>query len=110
MKEKVYLEEKIYQEEFQQRVLQAEHPVVVDFFADWCGPCKMLAPVLEQLERDNDEVEFFKINIDENPEIAEQYEVMSIPNVGFFKGGELVDRSVGFKSADEMQSFIDSNK
>lgn len=102
--------EKIYQEEFQQRVLQAEHPVVVDFFADWCGPCKMLAPVLEQLERDNDEVEFFKINIDENPEIAEQYEVMSIPNVGFFKGGELVDRSVGFKSAEEMQSFIDSNK
>lgn len=102
--------EKIYQEEFQQRVLQAEHPVVVDFFADWCGPCKMLAPVLEQLERDNDDVEFFKINIDENPEIAEQYEVMSIPNVGFFKGGKLVDRSVGYRTADDMQAFIDANK
>ena len=102
--------EKIYQEEFEQRVLKAEHPVVVDFYADWCGPCKMLAPVLEQMERDNDDVEFFKINIDENPEIAEQYEVMSIPNVGFFKRGQLVDRSVGLLPAEEMQAFIDANK
>ena len=102
--------EKIYEEEFQQRVLNAEHPVVVDFYADWCGPCKMLSPILEQLEKDNDDVEFFKINIDENQDIAEQYEVMSIPNVGFFKGGQLVDRSVGFKQAADMQAFSDSNK
>ena len=102
--------EKIYEEDFQQRVLNAEHPVVVDFQSDWCGPCKMLSPILEQLEKDNDDVEFFKINIDENQDIAEQYEVMSIPNVGFFKGGQLVDRSVGFKSAEDMQQFIDTNK
>ncbi len=102
--------EKIYEEEFQQRVLNAEHPVVVDFYADWCGPCKMLSPILEQLEKENDDVEFFKINIDENPDIAEQYEVMSIPNVGLFKGGKLIDRSVGFKPAADMQAFIDANK
>lgn len=102
--------EKIYEEEFQQRVLNAGHPVVVDFYADWCGPCKMLSPILEQLEKDNDDVEFFKINIDENQDIAEQYEVMSIPNVGFFKGGKLVDRSVGFRPAADMQAFIDANK
>lgn len=101
--------EKIYQEEFEQRVIKATSPVVVDFYAEWCGPCKMLAPVLEQMERDNDDVAFFKIDIDENPEIAEQFEVMSIPNVGFFKDGALVDRSVGFKSAEEMQAFIDAN-
>ena len=101
--------EKIYQEEFEQRVIKATSPVVVDFYAEWCGPCKMLSPVLEQMERDNDDVAFFKIDIDENPEIAEQFEVMSIPNVGFFKDGALVDRSVGFKSAEEMQAFIDAN-
>ncbi len=102
--------DKIYEEEFQVRVLNVEHPVVVDFYADWCGPCKMLSPILDQLEKENDDIEFFKVNIDENPEIADQYEIMSIPNVGIFKHGKLVDRSVGFKSAEEMQSFIDKNK
>ena len=92
--------DKIYEEEFQVRVLNVEHPVVVDFYADWCGPCKMLSPILDQLEKENDDIEFFK----------DQYEIMSIPNVGIFKHGKLVDRSVGFKSAEEMQSFIDKNK
>lgn len=102
--------EKIYEEDFAERVLKSENPVLVDFYADWCGPCKMLSPILEQLESENDEFEFFKINIDENQDVAEQYEVFSIPNVVVFKNGEVAGRSVGLKGADEMQAFIDSVK
>lgn len=102
--------EKIYQEEFEQKVLKAEHPVVVDFYADWCGPCKMLSPVLDKLEGEYDDFEFFKVNIDENQELAEEYEVFSIPNVCIFKNGALADRSVGFASEDDMIDFIERNK
>lgn len=102
--------EKIYQEEFAQRVLNAEHPVVVDFYADWCGPCKMLSPVLDQLESEFDDFEFVKVNIEENPELAEEFEVFSIPNVCIFKDGQVADRSVGFASPDDMRDFIRRNK
>ena len=102
--------EKIYQEEFAQRVLNAEHPVVVDFYADWCGPCKMLSPVLDQLEDEFDDFEFVKVNIEENPELAEEFEVFSIPNVCIFKDGQVADRSVGFASPDDMRDFIRRNK
>lgn len=96
----------IFQEEFEQKVLKADHPVVVDFFAEWCGPCKMLAPVLDKLEGEFDDYEFVKVNIDENQELAEEYEVFSIPNVCVFKGGQLVDRNVGFASEDDLREFI----
>ena len=102
--------EKIYQEEFTEKVLSAQVPVAVDFYADWCGPCKMLAPVMEQIAESNDDMEFFKVNVDENPELAQAYNVASIPFVGLFKNGELVDTSLGFVGADEMQAFIDRNK
>ena len=102
--------EKIYQEEFEQRVLKAEHPVVVDFYADWCGPCKMLSPVLDELEGEFDDFEFVKVNIDENQELAEQFEVFSIPNVCIFKIGEVADRNVGFASPDAMREFVERNK
>lgn len=102
--------EKIYQEEFEQRVLKAEHPVVVDFYADWCGPCKMLSPVLDQLEGEFDDFEFVKVNIDENQELAEEFEVFSIPNVCIFKNGEVADRNVGFASPDAMREFVERNK
>lgn len=102
--------EKIYQEEFAQRVLKAEHPVVVDFYADWCGPCKMLSPVLDQLEGEFDDFEFVKVNIDENQELAEQFEVFSIPNVCIFKNGEVADRNVGFASPDDLRAFVERNK
>lgn len=98
--------EKIYEEEFQQRVLSAEHPVVVDFYADWCGPCKMLSPILEQLERDNDDFEFFKVNVDENGDLAARYHVFTIPNVVVFKGGRAVTQSIGLKPADELQKML----
>ena len=71
--------EKIYSEEFEQKVLHSDKPVIVDFFADWCGPCKMLSPVLEALASKNNDIDFYKINVDENTDLAEKYSVSSIP-------------------------------
>ena len=102
--------EKIYQEEFTQRVLKAEHPVVVDFYADWCGPCKMLSPVLERLEDEFDDFEFIKVNIDENQDLAEEFEVFSIHKVCVIKNGEIADRNVGFASEDDMREFLASQR
>lgn len=102
--------DKIYQEEFVEKVINSPNIVVVDFFADWCGPCKMLSPILEKLSTVNSAVEFYKINIDENPAISDEFEVQSIPNIVIFKNGQAVDRSIGFKSEQQIQEIIDRNR
>ncbi len=102
--------EKIYSEEFEQKVLHSDKPVIVDFFADWCGPCKMLSPVLEALASKNNDIDFYKINVDENTDLAEKYSVSSIPNVLIFKNGQVADNSIGFKTEEQMQEFINSNR
>lgn len=102
--------DKIYQEEFVEKVINSPNIVVVDFFADWCGPCKMLSPILEKLSTVNSAVEFYKINIDENPAISDEFEVQSIPNIVIFKNGQAVDRSIGFKSEQQLQEIIDRNR
>lgn len=102
--------EKIYQEEFAEKVINSPITVVVDFFADWCGPCKMLSPVLEKLSAVNPDVKFYKVNIDENPSLADEFEVQSIPNIVIFKNGQAVDRSIGFKSEQQIQEIIDRNR
>lgn len=81
---------------FEQEVLQSDVPVVVDFYADWCGPCKMMSPVVEKLaDTYADKVKIGKLNTDEAQSLAAKYGVMSIPNIVFFKNGEVVDRQVG---------------
>lgn len=102
--------EKIYSEEFNEKVLGADKPVVVDFFADWCGPCKMLAPVLDELAGQNPDFDFYKVNTDENPELANKYRIVSIPFVAVFKNGVIADKSIGFKDAEGMQDFLNANK
>ncbi len=92
-------------------VLKNEGLVVVDFFATWCAPCQMLAPVLIELDKKyGDEVEFYKVNIDESEDAAIRYGVSSVPTLIFFKDGEEIDRQVGFADEDELSNWIEEMK
>ena len=90
--------------------VEAQDFAVVDFNATWCGPCKMMAPVLEELSAEYDgKVSFYAIDVDENPDLAGKFSVMSIPNLVFLKKGEKTDASVGFIPKANLKSWIDSN-
>ncbi|MCY6383124.1 thioredoxin [Hoeflea prorocentri] len=92
---------------FQSEVLEAAEPVVVDFWAEWCGPCKMIAPSLEEISTEMaGKVKVAKINIDENPDIAAQYGVRSIPTLAMFKGGEVADIKVGASPKSALSNWI----
>ncbi len=84
--------------------------VVVDFWASWCGPCVALAPVLNELSEKNKDVKVVKLNIDENPNISDKFNISSIPSVLFFKQGKIEDRTVGFKSLKTFQEILDKLK
>jgi thioredoxin 1 len=89
---------KVTDQSWQDDVLASDKPVLVDFWAEWCGPCKMVAPVLEEIaQQHGDQITVVKLNIDENPKIAQQYQVMSIPQMSVFKGGEIVKTIIGAK-------------
>ena len=93
---------------FDQDVLQAGKPVVVDFWAPWCGPCRAVTPVLEQLAAETEKVEFVKLNIDENPVTASRYEVLSIPMVILFESGEPRETLVGARPAGHFRNAFES--
>lgn len=98
----------INEAQFEQEVMQATLPVLVDFWAPWCGPCKMLGPVLEEMAASNDSrLKVVKVNVDENPELAQKYEVMGIPSVFLFKNGQVLDSFTGAMSKQALTEKIE---
>ena len=91
---------------FEKEVLQSDRPVLADFYAEWCGPCKMLRPILEEISDDRQDVKVVSINIDEEDELAEQFDVSAIPCVVLIKDGMEVDRSVGLKPREALEELL----
>ena len=101
---------KFTESNFDAEVLQSDLPVFVDFYADWCGPCKMMSPVIDKLaEEFAGRIKVGKVNVDENGDLAVKYGIMSIPNMVFFKNGEVVDRIVGAIPKPQMQARFEKN-
>ena len=91
---------------FAQEVLRSEQTVLVDFWASWCGPCMALAPTIDEIAQEQNQVKVGKVNVDEEPELARQYRIMSIPTLMVFLGGEPVRREVGGKSKGEILEMV----
>ncbi len=93
---------------FEKEVLHSDKPVLVDFYADWCGPCKMLSPVLHEIaEEKADVLKIGKVNVDEQMELAKQFQVSSIPLIVLFKNGKVVARTVGYHSKKEITAMVE---
>jgi thioredoxin 1 len=101
---------KVSDADFEAQVLKANEPVVVDFWAEWCGPCRMIAPALEEIAGAMEgKVKIVKLNVDENPGTAAKYGIMSIPTLMIFKGGELASRQVGAAPKQRLEQWITSS-
>lgn len=96
----------ITKENFESEVMNSEKPVLVDFWASWCGPCQMVAPVIEELSEEVTDVKICKINVDEEPELAAQFRVMNIPTLLLIKDGTVASRAVGAQEKDELLDMI----
>lgn len=97
---------KVTNDTFEKEVLNSNIPVLVDFYADWCGPCKMLSPTVDEVANENDDIKVVKVNVDEAQDIAIKYQVMSIPTLVVIKNGNEVNRSVGVIDKEEILSMI----
>ena len=98
---------KITKENFQTEVLEAKETVLIDFWASWCGPCKMIGPVIDQIADERSDIKVGKINVDEQPELATQFKVMSIPTLLVFKDGKVVNQSLGAKPKAAILAMLD---
>jgi len=97
-------------QQFEQEVLNSSNPVFVDFWAEWCGPCRAVSPTVEELSDEyQDKLDFVKVNVDQNSDLAQKYNVFSIPTLAIFKDGEIVSQKMGAASKESFKTMIDSS-
>ena len=97
---------KINKNNFNEEVLRSDKPVLLDFWASWCGPCRMVGPILNEIAEEREDIKVCKINVDEEPELASEYGIMSIPSLMVMKDGEIVSRSVGAKPKAQILAML----
>lgn len=97
---------KVTSENFEEEVLKSDKTVLIDFYADWCGPCKMLSPIIESVANENEDIKVVKINVDNAQDLAIEYQVMSIPTIVVIKDGQEVNRTVGVVSKSQIEEMV----
>lgn len=91
---------------FQDEVMNSDKPVLIDFWATWCGPCRMLAPIIEELAEERDDIKVCKVNVDEEAELAEKFDIESIPTLVLIKNGKIVSRSLGYRPKSNIEEML----
>ena len=96
----------INKDNFHQEVLNSDKPVLLDFFASWCGPCRMVGPILDEIAEEREDIKVCKVNIDEQPELAHRYRIMTIPTLMVLRDGNIVEQSVGAKPKHQILAMV----
>ena len=96
----------INKDNFHKEVLNSDKPVLLDFFASWCGPCRMVGPILDEIAEEREDIKVCKVNIDEQPELASRFRIMSVPTLMVLKGGQIMDQSIGAKPKHQILAMV----